>query len=364
MTENVATYRCPNCGAALSYNAEKGNFACLFCDSTFAEADLQAQLDKADVTTDEDAASAAPDEFVENAALYTCPSCGAGIICGELETSVQCHFCHTPVVLAGKLTGEYKPSLILPFSTTSKEAEEMFAKHVKGKFLLPRGFKENAKLTKISALYVPYWLKSGVYDVGITADCTTVKHWRSGNTHYENTKYYDVFRHASITFVRVPCDGSRRIEDDLLRAIEPFDYKAVRPFSMAYLSGCAAERYDVPFEEAEKILNERIDEAITATLMKDLKAQYNSVNITQTNYMGEVAEAEQSKTAVYALLPVWFLNYQYKGKDYPFVMNGQTGSSFIKLPRSRLRSFLFGLATIGGSILIALTIGGAVLCFG
>ena len=27
----------------------------------------------------------------------------------------------------------------------------------------------------------------------------------------------------------------------------------------------------------------------------------------------------------YALLPVWFMNYHYKGKTYSFAMNGQTG---------------------------------------
>ena len=41
-------------------------------------------------------------------------------------------------------------------------------------------------------------------------------------------------------------------------------------------------------------------------------------------------------TTVYGLLPVWFLNYTYRGKDYPFAMNGQTGTRFGILPVSRL----------------------------
>ena len=45
---------------------------------------------------------------------------------------------------------------------------------------------------------------------------------------------------------------------------------------------------------------------------------------------------------VYGLLPVWFLNYTYKGRDYPFVINGQTGCNFGILPVSGLKKFLFG----------------------
>ena len=52
----------------------------------------------------------------------------------------------------------------------------------------------------------------------------------------------------------------------------------------------------------------------------------------------------RSQQTVYGMLPVWFLNYTYNGKDYPFVMNGQTGMRFGVLPVSRLRKFLLGAA--------------------
>ena len=39
----------------------------------------------------------------------TCPNCGAGVICDSLTASTRCHFCHTPVILTGRLSGEFKP---------------------------------------------------------------------------------------------------------------------------------------------------------------------------------------------------------------------------------------------------------------
>ena len=61
---------------------------------------------------------------------------------------------------------------------------------------------------------------------------------------------------------------------------------------------------------------------------------------------------------MYALLPVWFFNYKYNGKDYSFAVNGQTGSMFGELPVSKFKSFLFGAGIFLLAALITLLIGG------
>lgn len=344
MQMQSVTYQCPNCGAALEYDNEQGKHRCLFCDSVFDEKQIKRhfaenekmKLDKADpkkLTKEQREI----EKFTGESALYTCPNCGAGVICGELEASVRCHFCHTPVILSGRLSGEYKPDLIIPFCTTREHANKSFFDYIKGKILLPHGFKKNAKVVDISALYVPYWLKSGIVKGQMKASCKKVRSWTVGDVRYTNTKYYTSERTAEFAFIRVPCDGSKRIDDALMESIEPFNYNGIKPFSMSYLSGCAAERYDVVFEDAEYRIDARIKDAVTEALKADMAAQnYTSVKV-------EESEIEfKSSTAVYALLPVWFLNYQYMGKDYPFVMNGQTGASFGKLPVSKIKTVLFG----------------------
>ena len=61
---------------------------------------------------------------------------------------------------------------------------------------------------------------------------------------------------------------------------------------------------------------------------------------------------------VYALLPVWFLNYNYKGKDYEFAMNGQTGSMFGELPISSSKKNFFKLGIFLIAFIIMMLIGG------
>ena len=162
-----------------------------------------------------------------------------------------------------------------------------------------------------------------------------VHSWRAGDTRFTNTKIFNVTRRAEMTFVRVPCDGSKRIDDSLMESIEPFDYTGIKPFSMSYLSGCGAEKYDVTVQEAAPVIDKRISDAAADLLRSDMNG-YSTIAEKRRN----ISFTKQQ--TVYGLLPVWFLNYTYKGRDYPFVINGQTGCNFGILPVSGLKKFLFG----------------------
>lgn len=360
-TVQTVSYQCPNCSAALEYNSIFGGFKCHYCDSRFTDSEIKEIFlqrdERVDLETNEPELTAdqmTEEEFTGQSALYSCPNCGAGVICDTLTSSTKCHFCHTPVILSGRLSGDYKPDLIIPFSTTREQAEANFKKFTEKKFLLPKGFASEAQVQNISALYVPYWLKSGQTAAHLTATGHTVRTWTVGNTTYTHTKLYHVERDADLVFVRVPYDGSKRIDDSLMESIEPFDYSGIKPFSMTYLSGCAAEKYDVPKEQAATRLDERIRLASIEEIRR-MAAVYSS--LTDVN----CSIAYKNQQYVYALLPVWFLNYQYQGKDYEFAMNGQTGTMFGELPVSPTKKFWFGAGLFAGIGLLATLFGGLFL---
>ena len=224
MELKTVTYQCPNCNAALEYNNAIGKFKCLFCDSEFTEEEIKqkfvknenADLSQANLEAEraaaQDESNIEAEEFSGASALYTCPNCGAGVICDSLTASTRCHFCHTPVILTGRLSGEFKPDLIIPFATTREQAEQAFREYCKKKILLPRGFHSEAQIQNITPLYVPYWLKSGVVDARLDAEAKKIRTWRTGDTRYTNTKIYNVSRSADVVFVRVPCGSHRAVQ--------------------------------------------------------------------------------------------------------------------------------------------------------
>lgn len=105
---SAITYKCPNCGGELKFDPGKQQYHCEYCISDFDQETLdQLQPERG---TEEKA------EDQEGAVVYSCPSCGAQIITDETTAASFCYYCHNPVVLSGRLEGEYLPDAILPFS--------------------------------------------------------------------------------------------------------------------------------------------------------------------------------------------------------------------------------------------------------
>ncbi|HJS29119.1 MAG TPA: hypothetical protein VJ768_05835, partial [Anaerolineales bacterium] len=59
-------------------------------------------------------------------------------------------------------------------------------------------------------------------------------------------------------------------------------------------------------------------------------------------------------TSKLMLLPLWVGTYRYKGTDYPFIINGQTGKVAGAKPKDDLKRILIWTAGIGTILLIGL----------
>ena len=169
----------------------------------------------------------------------------------------------------------------------------------------------------MSGVYVPFWLASCLADTNMSGIGQVVKSWRDGKYQVTETTEYTVSRQAKIPFERVPADGAAKIEDALMDAIEPFPMQEMRPFSMQYLSGFLAEKYDMDWEKIVPRIQSRVqtasEQVINETLTQYTSIKNKQVHVNMTNLQHD-----------YILLPVWFMSYQHGGKTYHFAMNGQT----------------------------------------
>ena len=257
---------CPNCGGELVFNPEKQMFSCPYCASDFTEAEMEERYHTQNETAQKEAdadAKTLKDEndeaaFEEHTRLYECPSCGAQIIADETTSATFCYYCHNPVVLAGRLKGNYKPAYVLPFAVQRDAAEKEFRAWCRKRWFLPSDFRSKQQLEKMSGVYVPFWLASCLADTNMSGIGQVVKSWRDGKYQVTETTEYTVSRQAKIPFERVPADGAAKIEDALMDAIEPFPIQEMRPFSMQYLSGFLAEKYDVDWEKIVPRIQSRV----------------------------------------------------------------------------------------------------------
>ena len=329
-------YKCPNCSADIKFSAKEQKFCCEYCLSSFTQEEMKtiaaAQEQHAAARPKEEIATDA--EFAEQTSVYTCDSCGAQIMADNNTAATFCYYCHNPVILSGRVSGEFRPSYVLPFQLDRETAVARFQEFVKKHWFLPKDFLSASQQEKITGLYVPFW----VTDVDVNAEMDAlgkmIRTWTSGHYQYTETREYAVARKAKVVLRGLPADGASHIDDNLMEAVEPFDYKAVKPFAMQYLSGFFAEKYDMDMSKMFPRIQQRAVQASDQLVRSSMK-NYTTVSVTRSDIRVMGTQWE------YMLLPVWFMTYKYGDKVYEFALNGQTGKFVGEPPLSKSRVALF-----------------------
>ena len=376
MPAQVTNYKCPACTGPLHFVGASGKLECDYCGASYDVAEIEAlyaEKEEKAAAAQQSAGekAAAEKEAAEKAAgesewdmsglssdwgadadgmkAYSCPSCGAQLICEATTAATSCPYCGNPTVVPGQFAGTLKPDFVIPFKLSREDAVQRLKKHYKGKVFLPRSFSGENHIKEICGVYVPFWMFSGEAEGDAHFDATRSRTYKSGDYRVTETDHYDAYRAGSLAFEKIPVDASEKMPDEHMDSIEPYDYSELKPFSTAYLPGFLADKFDVSAEDSRR----RADARCVGTLRSALEK-------TVSGY--ETCSARESNTTIrrgkvhYALMPVWMLNTKWRGKDFLFAMNGQTGKLVGDLPvdKGRYWGMFFAIAaslTAIGSVL-------------
>lgn len=334
----VLDNKCPSCGAAIHFKPELGKFKCDYCDSEFTAEQLKdmEKINKEEVDT-------------TNYVNYNCPDCGAQIITDENTAATFCVYCGNTSIIKNRLSGEFAPTKIIPFKMEKQKAIEAFKNLRKGRPLTPKSFTSERNIEKITGVYIPFWLYQVDVNGTVEANATRVKSWSRGDTHYTQTDYYNVVRTGTMTYNRVPVDGSTRFNNDMMNTIEPFDYSKLIDYNHAYLSGFLAEKYDVDKETAFKDAKTRTLNTTRDEMLNSMHG-YTSKTIKKNDLNSEAANTE------YVLLPVWMVNVKYNNEYYLFAMNGESGKFIGNIPLDKKKTILITILSFAISFIICVII--------
>ncbi len=256
---------------------------------------------------------------------YICDSCGAEVVTDATTSATFCYYCHNPILLTDRLTGEFRPTRIIPFAIDRAKAEAAFLKWARRRRFVPPAFYSASQLEKITGVYIPYWMASYKARIDVSGTGTRLKVWRTGQTEYTETSVFNIERHGTIDLDHVHEVAVRKFDRGLINSISPYDERQAVPFSMSYLGGFFAEKYDIPREDAEPAIANQARQ-YTDALVQDAIGGYNRLELRQNDVDMQV------KGWDYALMPAWMLTYRFRGRTYIYAVNGQTGQSFGELP--------------------------------
>lgn len=340
---SVKEYKCPSCGAALEFSPTSQNWKCHHCLSEF-------NIDQLDTHSHEEA----PDHDMAELDSYRCTSCGAELIADGTTSATFCLYCKNPAIIKTRFAGRFKPKNLIPFKLTKDEAKNLYQKWIGRRLFAPNEFKQKEEIDKLTGIYAPFWLFNSKADGAIRGEGTTVSSWTEGDYRYTQTKYYDVYRSGNARYKSIPVDASQKLDDKFMHLIEPFNYNEMTDFSMKYMSGFMAEKYDVESQDAESVMKGRVQGYIEDRLRSTVDG-YSTFNVSDTKVH------LSNTTSSYSMLPVYLLINKYKDKDHIFIVNGQTGKVVGDAPISFARLMIFAglmfaivwiIAVFGGALFV------------
>lgn len=172
--------------------------------------------------------------------LYACRSCGAELL-GTYDTSAVgfCPYCGSQSLIRSRVTGDYKIDYIIPFSKSKEECCNEYMSFIRHIPLTPNALKNKEYIKAIRGIYVPYRIYH--YDVDGSVIFKCIAESAEIRRHVDINGNIDVFSDASI-----------QLDDDIGSKLYPIEYRDIKKFNPAYLTGYYVEIPDVDTDVYDK----------------------------------------------------------------------------------------------------------------
>lgn len=313
--------KCPACGGVMDFSPSTGKMLCPYC-GTEEEILVEEEHFEAQELDFEQAEDTVSCDWGTATKAVICKSCGAQTVYDVNEIANECPYCGSNQVMEAGDSQVMAPGGVVVFKLDAKEASARFKNWIDRKFFCPKLAKESAKPRSFKGIYVPFWTYDANTFSSYTGQYGKTRQYRDRDGNVKSrTDWYGTRGYLRFSFDDVLVCGSSQQNEQMLRGIEPFDTKDVKAYRPEYLAGFAAERYTVKMKEAWETARNKMKNILQNEVESKIRMEHNTTQVRMVN----VQTSYRNITYKYLLLPVWISSFQYNGKVYRFVINGQTG---------------------------------------
>lgn len=324
--------KCPSCGATMDFDPASGGLSCAYCGY---KEEIKSVEENSGAASELDFLSANEDsgDWGAEKKLVICKSCGAEAVYDALAFSDTCPYCGSNNVTAANSAGTMAPGGVVLFKITRERASECFMGWLKGKLFCPSAAKRSAQPDAFKGMYLPCWTFDAQTDSVYTArygidyrevvngQTTTRTDWK------KTSGEYSAFINDETVI------ATTRYDTAMLGNLLPYATEDNRAYKAEYVSGFFAERYSLGLKDAWGKAVVLMKSKLTSGVSSKIRSQYNADRVENV-----VLKTSYSNiTFKYLLLPVWMSSFNYNGKQYNFMVNGQNGKVSGHAPISALR---------------------------
>lgn len=339
---NITPYifKCENCGAYKVFSPKNQALLCRHC-GTLSQIEINRNVFKKPISQgdDIDAAGQAQTDEIE---VLMCSSCGAALSMLKGEISGSCPFCGTGNVVPKENIKGLKPDECVPFTIEPQDAEKSFNNWIRRKWFVPNRLKKEAKAGNIKGVYSPCYSFDtssrssyrGVLGKRYTTYVGSGKNRRA----VVKVKYFPISGNLDKEFYDVMAECSPHFDQRTLDRIRPFTLAKRAVYEKSFLSGFSADTANVSLSQGWLVAKSAIDSQIKSAIL----SRY-SYDIIQSL---DISTAYDDLKYSYMLVPVYLSSYKFKDKIYSFFVNGNTGKTAGKVPRSPIKILLAILGAV------------------
>lgn len=353
----TSTYPCKGCGAELKFQPGTKELVCPYCatrqEITSGDPHEVRERDFESMLADLAAGRKGSESGVLDMVVVHCDGCQAETQLQPNVTSQACPFCGTPIVATAKSIKLIKPNAIIPFVVTAKQAEESFARWLKGLWFAPSNLSKFAHVdasasdlrsrmgsggSALAGMYLPFW----TYDANTSTDYEGMRgddYWETewvtvmvnGSPQRQarqvrKTRWTHVSGHVSNFHNDVLVLASHSVNPDKMRKLGGYDLNALRVYDDGFLSGFRSESYAVDLPEGFQQAKVEMQRQIEASICRDIGGDHQRITHAQSDYSDIMFK--------HVLLPVWVSAYRYGSRTFQFMVNGQSGAVVGERPYS------------------------------
>lgn len=248
---------------------------------------------------------------------FECTGCGASLT-WELEAQgLRCAFCGRATLEERETICLPPPRLAVPFQIDQARATALFRESLGRGFFRPSDV-HSATVTEMRGVYLPYWSFSADCHFYWTADSDAVPLGAKAEWAPRFGEHETWYEH-----VLIPASGAlTSTETDKLGN---WDLAQAVSWTPELVRDAPTEAFSITRKRARAQALQQLEKQVRKDTLPKIPGRQRNVRINPI----------YTKLEAWPLLvPVWILAYEYQGRSYRFLVNGQTGKIEGTLPVS------------------------------
>ena len=266
-----------------------------------------------------------------------CEQCGAELAVGDHRT-VRCPYCASPsVVERPPATERTDPRFVVAFTGDAAGARGALDRWLGSRRWFADPKLRRARVGDLRGIYVPAYLYSAVAHADYTASIAEHYHEEVERTKPDGTTEtrtvtrtdYRPLAGRHVSYVTdVVVSASRGLTHGELAGIEPYDFRALRRYEPALVSGWIAEEFARSHDECHAASRREALDEVGARLRRFMPGD----GFSDLDWRAQISWESLDPV----LVPVWMFAVRYRDDRPPVrvAINGQTGRIAGKVPLS------------------------------